>query len=240
MDLASLLQAGCNITSGFNPEWVSTGERQRCDFCTQAQRMKKREGSWEEACDGCTEGGVGLTLLRPRAEMLRSAWCYSLRSKCAERLQLSTYTFNIVFSFLEQSIWITLLGLTHIKTGKNCPSDTKGHICKTDMLSPLTRRMYIRDRFWRPRNNFQNLCQTSLQWISKLNTSMPHVVNRWISLKIPTAEKAGSFRFHKESGGKCQPTQNHPEEGNSQLIHKTISSTWLQENHITLFEESVI
>lgn len=148
----------------------------------------------------------------------RTAWCYSLRSKCAERLQLSTYRFNIVFSFLEQSVWITLPGLTHVKTGKNCPSDTKGPICKTDTLSPLTRKMYIRDRFWRPGNDFQNLCQTSLQWISKLNTSMPHVVNRWVSLENPTAEKVGSFHFCEESGRKCQPTQNHPEEGISQLI----------------------
>lgn len=34
---------------------------------------KEREESWEEPCDGCTEGGVGPTLLRPRVEMLRTA-----------------------------------------------------------------------------------------------------------------------------------------------------------------------
>lgn len=28
------------------------------------QRLKKRERSWEGPCDGCTEGGTGLTLLR--------------------------------------------------------------------------------------------------------------------------------------------------------------------------------
>lgn len=114
------------------------------------------------------------------------------------------------FSFLEQSIWIKLLGLTHIKTGGNCPSDTKGHVSKTDMLSPVTLKTYLCNKFQRPGDNFQNLCQTSLQWIGKLNTGVPHLVNRWVSLENPTAEKAGSFHAHGGLGGKCQATQNHP------------------------------
>lgn len=50
---------------------------------------------------------------------------------------LITYRFNIVFfSFLEQSIRIR--SQTHVKTGKNCPSDTKAPSAKQTYLSPLT------------------------------------------------------------------------------------------------------
>lgn len=196
--------------------------------------MRKRGGLWEVPCDGHIEGGVGLTS-QTRSWNAQGLPDVAPFANVLEDFSWALTIFIWCFSFLEQSIWIKLLGLTHIKTGGNCPSDTKGHICKTDMLSPVTLKTYLCNKFQRPGDNFQNLCQTSLQWIGKLNTGVPHLVNRWVSLENPTAEKAGSFHVSPWGIGREMPGYPKPSLKRDLTINSGILSLGKQTRPSHLF-----